>query len=78
MRNENEKLKSEKDKLSGQLHQLEYEYGRFYETVADDIDFAEENKKLKKENEVISSQVHILTNDVMCLKQERYQLEKCI
>lgn len=78
LRNENEKLKSEKDKLSGQLHQLEYEYGRFYETVADDIDFAEENKKLKKENEVISSQVHTLTNDVMLLKQERYQLEKRI
>ena len=78
LRNENEKLKSEKDNLSGQLHQLEYEYGRFYETVADDIDLVEENKKLKKENEVISSQVHILTNDVMCLKQERYQLEKRI
>lgn len=78
LRNENEKLKSEKDKLSGQLHQLEYEYGRFYDTVADDIDFIEENKKLKKENEVFSSQVHTLTNDVMCLKQERYQLEKCI
>ena len=78
LRNENESLKSERDNLSGQLHQLEYEYGRFYETVADDIDFIEENKKLKKENEVISSQLHILTNDVMCLKQERYQLEKCI
>ncbi len=78
LRNENEELKSERDNLSGQLHQLEYEYGRFYETVADDIDFAEENKKLKKENEVVSSQVHILINDVMCLKQERYQLEKRI
>lgn len=78
LRNENESLKSERDNLSGQLHQLEYEYGRFYETVADDIDFAEENKKLKKENEVISSQVHTLTNDVMLLKQERYELEKRI
>jgi hypothetical protein len=78
LKSENERLKSERDNLSGQLHQLEYEYGRFYDTVADDIDFAEENKKLKKENEVVSSQVHILTNDVMCLKQERYQLEKRI
>ena len=78
LRNENENLKSERDNLSGQLHQLEYEYDRFYETVADDIDFVEENKKLKKENEVISSQVHTLTNDVMSLKQERYELEKRI
>jgi len=78
LKSENEGLKSERDNLSGQLHQLEYEYGRFYDTVADDIDFAKENEKLKKENEVISSQVHTLTNDVVCLKQERYQLEKCI
>ena len=78
LRNENESLKSERDNLSGQLHQLEYEYGRFYETVADDIDFAEENKKLKKENEVIFSQVHTLSEDVMLLKQERYELEKRI
>ena len=78
LRNENEKLKSERDNLSEQLHQLEYEYGRFYETVADDIDLVEENKKLKKENEVVSAQVHTLTNDVMCLKQERYELEKRI
>lgn len=78
LKNENESLKSEKNDLSGQLHQLEYEYGRFYETVADDVDFAEENRKLKKENEVVSSQVHTLTNDVVCLKQERYQLEKRI
>lgn len=78
LRNENEKLKSERDNLSGQLYQLEYEYGRFYETVADDIDFAEENKKLKKENEVASLQVNTLANDVMLLKQERYELEKRI
>ncbi len=78
LRNENEKLKSERDNLSGQLHQLEYEYGRFYETVADDVDFAEENRKLKKENEVVSSQVHTLSEDVMLLKQERYELEKRI
>ena len=78
LRNENESLKSERDNLSGQLHQLEYEYGRFYDTVADDIDFAEENKKLKKENEVISSQVHTLLDDVHLLKEERYELEKCI
>lgn len=76
LKNENESLKSERDNLSGQFHQLEYEYGRFYETVADDVDFAEENEKLKKENEVVSAQVHTLTNDVMCLKQERYNLEK--
>ena len=78
LKSENEGLKSERDSLSDQLHQLEYEYGRFYETVADDIDLIEENKKLKKENGVVSSQVHTLTNDVVCLKQERYQLEKCI
>ena len=78
LRNENEELKSERDSLSGQLHQLEYEYGRFFDTVADDIDFAEENKKLKTENEVISSQVHTLLDDVRLLKEERYELEKCI
>ena len=78
LRNENEELKSERDSLSGQLHQLEYEYGRFFDTVADDIDFAEENKKLKTENEVISSQVHTLLDDVRLLKEERYELEKRI
>ena len=78
LRNENEKLKSEKDNLSGQLHHLEYEYGRFYETVANDIDLVEENKKLKKGNEVISSQVHTLLDDVRLLKEERYELEKRI
>ena len=78
LKSENEALKSERDNLSGQLHQLEYEYGRFYETVADDVRLVEENEKLKKENEVVSSQVHTLTNDVMCLKQERYELEKRI
>ena len=78
LKSENEILKVERDNLSGQLHQLEYEYGRFYETVADDVDFAENNEKLKKENEIISSQVHTLTNDVMYLKQERYELEKRI
>ncbi len=80
LRSENEELKSERDNLSGQLHLLEYEYGRFYETVADDVDIAEENEKLKKENEVVSSQVHTLSHtlseDVMLLKQERYELEK--
>ena len=78
LKSENEILKVERDNLSGQLHQLEYEYGRFYETVADDVDFAENNEKLKNENEIISSQVHTLTNDVMYLKQERYGLEKRI
>ncbi len=78
LRNENEILKSERDNLSGQLHELEFEYGRFYDSVADDVDFAKENEKLKKENEVVSAQVHTLTNDVMCLKQERYELEKRI
>ncbi len=78
LKSENEELKSERDNLSGQLHQLEYEYGRFYETVADDVSLVEENEKIKAENEVISSQVHTLTNDVMLLKQERYELEKCI
>lgn len=76
LRSENEALKSERDNLSGQLHQLEYEYGRFYDSVADDVDFVEENEKLKKENEIISLQVHTLSNDVMLLKQERYELEK--
>ena len=78
LRNENEILKSERDNLSGQLHELEFEYGRFYDSVADDVDFAKENEKLKKENEVVSAQVHTLTNDVICLKQERYELEKRI
>ena len=78
LKNENEALKTERDNLSGQLHQLEYEYGRFYDSVVDDVDLVEENEKLKAENEVISSQVHTLTNDVMCLKQERYELEKRI
>ena len=76
LKNENEELKTERDNLSGQLHQLEYEYGRFYDSVADDVNFAEENEKLKAENDRIGCQVHTLTNDVMCLKQERFNLEK--
>ena len=78
LKNENESLKSERDNLTGQLHQLEYEYGRFYETVADEVALAEENEELKKENEVVSAQVHTLSEDVMLLKQERYELEKRI
>ena len=78
LKSENEALKSARDNLSGQLHQLEYEYGRFYETVADEVDFAEENEMLKKENEVVSLQVHTLSDDVRILKEERYQLEKQI
>lgn len=78
LKNENEELKTERNNLSGQLQQLEYEYGRFYDSVADDVDFAEENEKLKAENEVISSQVHTLLDDVRLLKEERYELEKKI
>ena len=76
LKNETEELKTERDNLSGQLHQLEYEYGRFYEAVADDVDFAEENEKLKAENDRIGCQLHTLSNEVMTLKQERYELEK--
>lgn len=76
LKNENEALKTERYNLSDQLHQLEYEYGRFYETVADDVDLAEENERLKNENTVIGKQVHTLSEDVMLLKQERYELEK--
>ena len=64
--------------LSGQLQQLEYEYGRFYDSVADNVELAEENEKLKVENEVISSQVHTLLDDVRLLKKEQYELEKKI
>lgn len=78
LKSENEELKSERDNLSGQLHQLEYEYGRFYEAVADDVRLAEENEKLKAENDRIGCQVHTLSNEVMTLKQERYELEQRI
>lgn len=78
LKSENETLKSERDSLSGQLHELEYEYGRFYEAVADEVALQQENERLKAENDRIGCQVHTLTNDMMCLKQERYELERRI
>lgn len=75
LKNENAALKNECDIISGQFHELKYEYDRFYDSVADDVEIAAENERLKKENEVIGNQVHTLSADVMALKQENSNLK---
>ena len=78
LRNENEELKSERDNLSGQLHQLEYEYGRFYENVADEVALQQENKRLEKENIHIGNQLHTASMELMTVKEERAVLENAV
>ena len=78
LRNENEELKSERDNLSGQLHQLEYEYGRFYDSVADEVALKHENKRLEKENIHIGNQLHTVSMELVAVKEERAALENAV
>ena len=78
LRNENESLKSERDNLSGQLHQLEYEYGRFYDSVADEVALKHENKRLEKENIHIGNQLHTVSMELVAVKEERAALENAV
>lgn len=74
LRNNNEALRSENDRISGQLHDLENKFGEFYESVEDEAALRDENIKLKIENDRIGNQVHNLTAEIISLKEERQKL----
>lgn len=68
LQNENEALRTEKEKVEGDLKQLDYEFGVFYNSVSDEIELRDKNEKL-------SNQVHSLSADVLALKEENAALK---
>lgn len=75
LQEKNEALKKENDIISGQLHDMDYNYGRYYAETADERELPAENKKLKSENDNISNQVHILSAEIPALKDENGDLK---
>ena len=74
LRNKNEALHNENDRISGQLHDMEVRFGEFYESVEDEVALRDENIKLRSENGRIGNQVHTLTAEIIALKEERQRL----
>lgn len=74
LRNKNETLRGENDRISNQLHTLEYKFEEFYSSVEDEVALRDENTKLKSENARIGNQVHALTAEIIALKDERKRL----
>ena len=68
LQNENEALRTEKEKVEGDLKQLDYDFGVFYNSVSDEIELRDKNEKL-------SNQVHSLSADVLALKEENAVLK---
>ena len=62
LENRNEKLKNDNAVLSGNLKQLENDFGRFYSSVEDEVALQNENNRLSLENSRLGNQVHILQN----------------
>lgn len=62
LENKNEKLKNDNAVLSGNLRQLENDFGSFYNSVEDEITLQNENNRLSLENSRLGNQVHILQN----------------
>ncbi len=78
LKNKNEDLRKENDRISNQLHTLEYKFDEFYSSVEDEVALRDENIKLKSENSRIGNQVHTLTAEIISLKQERETLKKTV
>ena len=78
MKNKNEELRRENDRISDQLHTLEYKFDEFYSSVEDEVALRDENTKLKSENTRIGNQVHALTAEIISLKEERSSLFKTV
>lgn len=76
LRSENETLKNENNILSGNLQQLENDFGEFYDSISDEIALHDENARLCKENERIGNQVYTLAADVLALKEENDRLKR--
>lgn len=74
LRNKNETPRSENDRISNQLHTLEYKFEEFYSSMEDEVALRDENAKLKSENARIGNQVHALTAEIIALKDERKRL----
>ncbi len=68
LENQNHVLKKDNDILSGNLQQIEHNYGEFYASVEDEVVLKNENDKLKVLNARISNQVHNLSVEVASLK----------
>ncbi len=62
LENKNEKLKNDNAVLSGNIRQLENDFGNFYNSVEDEIILKNENNRLSLENSRLGNQVHILHN----------------
>lgn len=74
LKNKNEELRKENNRISDQLHTLEYKFDEFYSSVEDEVALRDENAKLKSENTRIGNQVHTLTAEIIALKEERQRL----
>lgn len=75
LQTENEALKSENSKISGQLYDLDISYGQYYAETADERELIASNEKLKSENTRIGSQIHTLSAEVLALKNENGKLK---
>ena len=76
LKNKNEELRLKNNRISNQLHTLEYKFDEFYSSVEDEVALRDENTKLRFENTRIGNQIHALTAEINSLKQERETLSK--
>ncbi len=72
---ENHIIKEENKILSSNLQQLDYEFGRFYADVSDEIVLKNENNRLSNENAGQAYQIQTLTASVKTLQEEKVALE---
>ncbi len=74
LRNENESLKNANAALSGQLKELDHQFGAFYDSVADEVALQKENDRLQREVQNLGNQYHGVCRDLETVKAEKDSL----
>ena len=78
LRSENESLKSENAALSAKYQELDYQFGAFYDSVADEVALQRENERLRHELQNIGNQYHGICRDLETVTAERETLKQSV
>ena len=78
LRSENESLKNENAALSAKYQELDYQFGEFYDSVADEVALQRENEQLRHEVQTIGNQYHGVCHDLETVTAERDTLTRAV
>lgn len=78
LRSENESLKNENAALSAKYQELDYQFGAFYDSVADEVALQRENEQLRHEVQTIGNQYHGVCHDLETVTAERDTLTRAV